>query len=201
MPEKKLYRLIQRGLFHPVDLSEQRGRRNNGILIRESALIYFAWRLKSSDRPKWFNPNTLADIPEDAKTCPTVLAAGVVGDTPFVAPLGATKPNRPADYQAPTGPQLFTDLESARIAELELKVAKAEIENRIARNELIELAPLKSWLAGVAVEVRQALLSLPPRLGARLASVTDHREATEILTQEITEALRTLSDLKEKYDV
>lgn len=74
------------------------------------------------------------------------------------------------------------------------KAEKLEIELLKAKNELVDVAKMRQLFVSVAVDVRQAMLSLIPRLAPQLVDLDDMHAIHELLEDEITRALRALDE-------
>jgi hypothetical protein len=74
-----------------------------------------------------------------------------------------------------------------------VKLEKAEQELALAKNRLIEWERVSELLLSVAVEIRQAVLSVPPRCGPVLAAEVDMQRAINYLDAELRNCLESLS--------
>lgn len=69
------------------------------------------------------------------------------------------------------------------------KIERLELQGRLVRRGTVE----RTW-AEQATMVRDQLLQLGPRLAGRLAAETDPRVCSQLVTDEVTVALRALAD-------
>lgn len=74
------------------------------------------------------------------------------------------------------------------------RVTREEVEAAKAADEVVMIEEVEKALALAFVTVRQAMLTLPDRLGLRLLAAEDEIEIKEILRDEIELALHTLSE-------
>lgn len=83
----------------------------------------------------------------------------------------------------------------------QLAVQRARLELQKAQNQLLDASEVASLWSGLAVQIRQSMLAIVPRLAARLAAEPDAHKCRVMLQSEITEALMELSKFGERYDV
>lgn len=116
-------------------------------------------------------------------------------------PPPSTKTGNLHGSNAPTegeGDRPVNHLARAKLRREQLAVERAELDLQVARNQLIAVGDVEELLASVAVEVRQSVISLAPRLGPLLAAMTDPAEVTEALDRELRATLEALQRI-ERY--
>ena len=78
-----------------------------------------------------------------------------------------------------------------------IKRKKAELEYAIFEGKYIHVDDVESAINVIAVETRQALYSIIPRIRNILAAESDYHKVDEILTSEMEDALVKLDELNE----
>jgi hypothetical protein len=122
--------------------------------------------------------------------------------------LRKPKPRRPV-VESSAGFESYLELpdlsslsdEDAKLRKEQIKLVKEQVDTqrRIlelnqAQNKLVEYAEVAKLWEDVALQVRQTILAVVPRLAARLANISDVHECNETLKKELTEALATLAE-------
>ncbi|MCP5006938.1 MAG: hypothetical protein GY941_23770 [Planctomycetes bacterium] len=82
----------------------------------------------------------------------------------------------------------------ARLEHDRQKAAKLKMENDKVLGELISLGEVTKQAFDSARLTRDAILSVPDRMAAELASITDVHEINDRLTRELTQALEDLAE-------
>lgn len=98
---------------------------------------------------------------------------------------------------APMGTVVVTDLNSAKLREKQLAIRAKELELQKANNEVIGLHEVAELLTEIAINTRQTLLAIGPKVAPLLAAERTHRGCLDILQKEIEKALTGLSKLGE----
>jgi len=78
------------------------------------------------------------------------------------------------------------------------KMARFEYEQ--ARGQLIEREKVKADSARTARAVRGRIMAIPKRLAGPIAAEQDQNRVYELLTQELTQALETISHLEDQHE-
>ena len=86
------------------------------------------------------------------------------------------------------------DLNTSRRRLLHHRATLAELEALQRRGELVPVSEVRAEAFTLARAVRDALLSLPDRVAPLLAATADPRQCHQLLTAEITVALRSLAE-------
>lgn len=91
------------------------------------------------------------------------------------------------------------DPQLVKLYKEQLAVQKAKLELQKAQNKLLDSSEVAALWSSLAVQIRQSVLAIVPRLAARLAAETDAHKCRVMLQKEITEALTELSKFGERY--
>jgi len=92
-----------------------------------------------------------------------------------------------------TDPFTIGNKDVVKLLKEQIATKRARLELQKAENELIDTAVVEQKWREIALCVKQAILSIVPRLSPILAAEPDARKCGEILRNELTEALSELS--------
>lgn len=81
---------------------------------------------------------------------------------------------------------------------LRMEVEREEINLKKLKGEMIELKDIRSSLYDAGVEIRSSLLSVPDRIVDSILAATDRHEALQVMKNEFSSVLKTLSGLHTK---
>lgn len=90
-------------------------------------------------------------------------------------------------------PETYTEAETRH------KIAcadKVELENAVKRGELVSVADVNQWVAGMILRGRDVLLRIGPELKDKLALETDPISIEQMIDSEVRRALRSLQEYK-----
>lgn len=106
--------------------------------------------------------------------------------TPSPSGLPATETPDGSDYS----------LNQIREKKERLAVEKADLELKIARGKVLDVETVAGFLSTVAIETRQALLAIPPRVAPLVAAERDPVVVARLLESELYQALENLAKIE-----
>lgn len=97
-------------------------------------------------------------------------------------------------------PMEINDPVLVKLLNEQLKAKRAKLELQRAQNELLDVSTVADEWSMLAIQIRQSILSIIPRVAPRVAAEKDLHKCREILQVEFNDALSELSNFGEKYD-
>ena len=125
--------------------------------------------------PQWFQEQESQEVVEDSATVAGGEPDGTTGSTSYG--VGTVK-----------------TLQGAKLKMEQLKVEKAELELRQAKNELLSVEEIGGFLQGAAANIRSTLMTLPNKLATQLAPLTDEHECLTLIQREFKKVLEKMED-------
>ncbi|HEY4360086.1 MAG TPA: hypothetical protein VGN17_03925 [Bryobacteraceae bacterium] len=100
---------------------------------------------------------------------------------------------RASEKAAPDGDISY--IEAQRLKEIALKNLR-ELEYQVKSGDLVPVAEVNAWVAGMIIEARNILLRIAPELRDRLCIEQDPAEIDRLISQEVDRVLQRLAEFK-----
>jgi len=181
------YDYIQRGVVPKKSVRTQSTGKTKSYAVQESVALPIFKAAPSAKKP-----------PPDPAPPPPVSRAIFSGAEPVVVPPPPPRRVERVSSSSTSPPSTESANEqynAVKIQKERLAIEKAEMELKIARGRLLEVDVVSVFLSTLAVETRQALLAIPPRVAPIIAAERDPRAVSRLLESEIAQALEALGKL------
>ena len=104
-----------------------------------------------------------------------------------------------AGQSTPGSALAITNIGNAKLREAQLKIEKAELDLQKGRNQVIDIEEVAGLWREIAMDVRQKVLAIPPRISSVLAAEDDPHDLQEMLEEALLEALTMLERGDNEY--
>lgn len=129
----------------------------------------------------------------------SVSQAPPVSDDQFIPDSDSSVRSDGLSDQSEQNPFLLDDLAEVKLLKEQIETRRKQLELMKAGNQLIEHAKAASLWRDIAVQTRQNILSVVPRLAVKLANESDVHKCSEFLKRELIDALTDLSTIDDLY--
>lgn len=153
-----------------------------------SAALYYHWDslgpsfIRQRDRDKW---------PEWFQVAEAAKVLALESDESLAAGGEPTGTGSKTKFSVVN----VTDLSSAKLRSEQLKIERQELELQKSKNEVLDMEEVEGLLREVSQSLRQAMLSIAPRVSPLVAAEVNPHKCLIILEEEITKVLQDLGQI------